>query len=93
MPPPEIDHRHFIRAFTADEGLFTVGAERDMRRRGAGQESCSLFVFVSVDQADAGFARVRHDKPPTIGTEREEMRINAHRDRRDDTAILAIPNR
>src|SRR5512145_714589 len=64
-----------------------------MRRGWADLQSCSDFVAASIDDANAGFARVRDHKPIAVGAERKEVRVDAHRNRGDHTPVLTIPYR
>src|SRR5688572_7653537 len=64
-----------------------------MRRGGADWESCSCFVIVGVNQADARFTCVRHHYPLSIWTDGEEVWISPDTDRGDNAMIAAIPYR
>ena len=75
----QVDHCNFIAALAADKRQLAVRTERDMRRGGADSKTCSCFVHVRVDDADARFAGVRNDQPLSIRAEREKVRINTDR--------------
>ena len=89
---PQVDHGHFIRALTSDEGALVITAESDVCRSGADSKTCSCFVLLRVNQANARFSRIRNDNPFPVRGQPNEMRINTDGNRRDHAMRRAVPH-